>query len=202
MILRRAMTLLMVSVAGCGSVQEGPSGARAPVESTYTEGEQLLAQPPAGWLRAGGTTGAMIRTAQFVPEDESAADWTRRITFEALQDEPLPDPLEFLKLIAAEQERACEGFESYPTFAGYENGYESAVHLLLCDRDRETGHALATMVKTIRGNRFFYVITRAKRGSAGSIPAEQQEVAAWSLYMKSIRLCDTDDPAHACPEAD
>lgn len=169
------------------------------------EGEQLLAQPPAGWVQTSGTNTSILRAAQFVPDGDDAASWTRMIKFEAMTENPLPDPIDFVAFITEGQDTQCGTFESYPTFAGLENGYETAVNLLICHQDRKTKRSEVTMMKTIRGNEHFYVVTRAKRGppiTREDTPAvEEQVVAAWSLYMKSIGVCDTDRQAHPCPMA-
>jgi hypothetical protein len=201
--MRRAATVLLALAGGCSALpQPATTGSQAADDSAAPAGELLLAKPPSGWQRIGGTTGPSIRTAEFVPDDAQIGNWERRITFEAMKEEPLPDPLEFLDLIQAEQKAACAGFAAYPTFAGEENGYPSAVSLLLCEREHDSGMSVATMIKTIRGNEFFYVITRAKRTPAtaeAAVPVDDQEVAAWSLYLKTIRVCDTRDGEHPCP---
>ena len=165
-------------------------------------GEQLLAQPPSGWRQTGATSAAGMRTAEFVPDDEDSENWVRRIRFESLNQQPLPDPLEFTKLLEDDLRQRCDPAEAFGTFAGIENGYATSVNLLICHRDRESGQSEVTMVKTIQGGDHFYVVTRSKRGPAveEDQPAIEQEViAAWSLYMKSIGVCDTDRTGHPCP---
>ena len=164
--------------------------------------EQLLAQPPQGWVQTSAASTRALNAAQFLPEGEDQTSWTRMIRFEAIAEDPLPDAIEFVDLITAGQDRQCGTFESQPIFAGLENGYETAVTLLVCHKDRDTERSEVTMMKTIRGNDRFYVITRAQRGAAieeSESPVEEQVVAAWSLYMKSISLCDTEREAHPCP---
>jgi hypothetical protein len=185
---------------------------------------------------------AGIRTAQYVAPGEAAGNWTRRITFEALAEQPLPEPLEFLELIYAEQRGACAGFEAFPTFTGIENGYPTAVTLLVCGRNHDSRLPQITMIKVIQGNENFYVITRTGRGEAyvspdadrvpsrrpnrmvvpqdttpdpqaadlsaaetpvaetpGVDPATaEQAVAAWSVYLKSVSLCDPTRIEHPC----
>lgn len=225
---RRGITsaALALCLTGCtdspaAAVPTAPVPA-APVPAASTTpitGERLIAQPPNGWTQVGATNLPTLRTAQFVPEGDSADDWTRRITFESLAEQPLPDPIEFVELLSSDQDLICGTFESFPIFAGEENGYPTAVYLLICHRDRETKRSEITLIKTIQGNDFFYVATRAQRGlpiepaepiesaedSSAEVsvpqelPIEQEIVAAWSIYLKTIQVCDPDKPEHPCP---
>lgn len=171
-------------------------------------GERLIAQPPNGWQQTGATNVGTMRRAEFRPVGEITndpdSDWTRRITFESLRETPLPDPIQFVELMSAGRDRACGTYRAHPTFAGEENGYPTAVYLLVCHQDRQTERSEVTLMKTIQGNEFFYVITRALRGEPipkdGEPDVEQAEIGGWALYLKSITVCDTDRPeAHPCP---
>ena len=150
---------------------------------TVQSSEQLIGQPPAGWRRTGTTNIGNLRRAVYVPEDEPVDDsneaWTRRITFESMQEDPLPDPIDFIELMNSDRDYACGTFHSYPTFSGLENGYPTSVHLLVCHKDRVTERAEVSMIKTIQGNEYFYVITRAWRGApiSGSRMANSRPTA-------------------------
>lgn len=172
-------------------------------------GERLIAQPPQGWQQTGATNIGTLRRAEFMPEDEltagSEADWVRRITFESLNEDPLPDPIEFVELMSVGRDYDCGTYRSHPTFAGEENGYPTAVFLLVCHQDRQTERSEVTLMKTIQGNDYFYVITRSMRGEPiprdGEPDIEQAEIGGWAVYLKSITVCDTSRPdAHPCPE--
>ena len=62
-----------------------------------------------------------------------------------------------------------------------------------------------TLVKTIKGDSHFYVITRARRVSPIDNDAKAPEpevakaVAEWSLYLRAISACNDTDPRHPCP---
>lgn len=191
----------LLALAGCGTPQAPPG--RPQLAEPPEPGEQLIAQPPAGWIQAGSTSTRGMRRAEFVPEDEAPDAWVRRITFESLADKPLPDPIEFVELITSDQQRICGTFEIFPTFAGLENGYPTAVNLLVCHRHRETERSEVTMLKTIQGNDHFYIISRARRGppieSSDEPVLAEEVVAAWSVYLKSVSVCDERSPEHPCP---
>ncbi len=199
-----------MACTACAGAMDAPAAAGTePAAGTAQAGEQLIGQPPAGWRRVGTTDIGNLRRAEFVPEeepvDDSNAAWTRRITFESLQEDPLPDPIAFIELMNSDRVYACGTFHSYPTFSGLENGYPTSVHLLVCHRDRVTERAEVSMIKTIQGNEYFYVITRAWRGAPiprdEAPPLDETEIGGWALFMKSISLCDPSRPeAHPCPD--
>lgn len=174
-------------------------------EPAFIEGEQLLAQPPVGWQQLHKTVTKGIRVAQFIPEQEDAENWAHRISFESLADQPVPDPIDFVALISGDRQRQCPDFESFNTFSGSENGYPTVVQLHTCSRNKNTEKAEASMIKAIRGNDHFYIVTRSQQGAAlskGQSLLTETQVAAWSLYLRTVGVCDTTRPAHACPVQD
>ncbi|MGE0625966.1 MAG: hypothetical protein AB7I04_09660 [Pseudomonadales bacterium] len=208
-----APSWLLLAAALCASAcsgaatapgnEAGPSGLSEAQGERLPEGERLLAQPPAGWQQTGATNLPTLRRAEFVPDDETADDWTHRITFEAMIETPLPDPIEFVDLLAESRQRECGTFERLPTFSGEENGYPTSVDLLVCHHDRKTDTSEVVLMKTIQGNDAFYIITRGERGApipeGGKPSVEDVEVGAWALYLRSVTVCDDARAGHACP---
>ena len=194
-----------VDAAEDSAAEDSAAGAMPAEARTDSGAEQLIGQPPAGWRRIGTTNIGTLRRAEYIPEDESEEAWDRRITFESMQEDPLPDPIEFVELMNSDRDYACGTFRAYPTFSGLENGYPTSVYFLVCHRDRVTERSEVSMIKTIQGNEHFYVITRARRGAP--IPREEApamdeaEVGGWAVFMRSITLCDPSRAdAHPCPE--
>jgi hypothetical protein len=62
-----------------------------------------------------------------------------------------------------------------------------------------------TLIKTIRGDDNFYVITRSHRvppiKSDGDMPMPPELMAEWSTYLRAISVCNDDAPGHPCPTA-
>jgi hypothetical protein len=203
-----ALVVILALCSACAAATEEPAkkdpAASSGAESPATNGEQLIAQPPKGWRRTGTTNIGNLRRAEFVPEDEPEGEWTRRITFESIQEDPLPDPIEFIELMNSDRDYACGTFHAYPTFSGFENGYPTSVYLLVCHRDRDTERSEVSMIKTIQGDEHFYVVTRALRGAPipkdEAPPIEEAEIGGWAVFMKSVSVCDPSRPdAHPCP---
>ncbi|MGD8417212.1 MAG: hypothetical protein PVH91_09160 [Pseudomonadales bacterium] len=205
------LPLLLLLAAGCSAAapaNETASGAAgaADDEGTPPAGEQLIGQPPQGWQRIGGTNLETLKRAEFAPEEEIETDPKRRITFESMVEDPLPDPIEFVTALAGDRNRECGTFRAFTTFAGEENGYPTTVNLLVCHKDRKTGRSEVTLMKAIQGNDAFYVITRGRQGPPipkdGQPEIEETVVGAWAVYLKSITLCDDERPGHPCPTRD
>ncbi|MCB1684937.1 MAG: hypothetical protein R3E82_17745 [Pseudomonadales bacterium] len=198
----QAETPTRSGVASAAASTDEAADPAEPVE--YAPGEQLLAGAPPGWKEAFASEAPGLRMAEFIPEDESIESWTRKITFESSAGAPLPDPIEFVKGISKDQEGTCEGFESFSTFSGFENGYPTSVHLLVCHHSRIIDRSQVTMLKAIQGNERFFVITRALRGppmEEGTRVISADDIAAWSLYLRSITLCDPGRAGHPCEKS-
>ncbi len=210
-----ALLLPLLFVAGACSAASGASSVDSPAEAAVaandaapapstTVGERLLGQPPQGWRQTGATNTPALRRASYVPEEEAeASDWIRQIVFEAMVLDPLPDPIEFVDILSTDRHRDCGTFEQLPTFAGEENGYPTAVFLLVCHKDRQSDSSEVTLMKTIRGNDAFYLVSRTRRGDPipedGEAPVSEEEIAGWALFLRTIGLCDDGRPEHPCP---
>ena len=193
--------ILMASLAsGCGEATNTASTA----ERSEDSGERLLAAPPEGWKEVFSTDNPGLRMVEFIPEDQNNADWRQKISFESSGGKPLPDPIEFLTGLSADQSGTCdEGFESFTTFSGFENGFPTTVRLLVCRNSAIINQSQVTMLKAIQGKENFYVISRAQRAAPlaeDAEPLSEAEIAGWSLYLKAISLCDG-SAEHPCPDA-
>jgi hypothetical protein len=206
--------LLVVALAGCGSGKPEQSAAEKPAAPPTrpapppdTSPEHLLAEPPPGWLHSFHTEGPGIRMVEYVPPKSNPDEWTEKVSFESFSDPPLPDPIMLLKSIAEDQRKTCEKFSDHETFSGVENDYPTSVRLYICSENPLTRKGQLTLVKTIRGDTHFYVITRARRvppiDTDAKIPEPEvaKAVAEWSLYLRAIKACNDTDERHPCPAA-
>ena len=184
-----------VAQAEDGSLPEGET-----VKEPMT-GEQLLAQPPEGWQQGFATKTPSLRLVEFLPAENSAEDWVEKVTFESLSGDPLPDPIDFVTGIAADQSDTCERFEHFNIQSGLENNYPTSVRLLACSHNELTEKGQVTLIKAIQANDHFYVITRSKRVppiAEGAQPISEAEMATWAAYMRAITVCDTNSAQHPC----
>ncbi len=206
------MTLLLaIALFGCGGGAPEQSGEKQatvaptrPAPPPDTSPERLLAQPPEGWLQNFHTEGPGIRMVEYVPPKTDSNDWTDKLSFESFSAAPLPDPIQLLKSIADDQRKTCRKFSDHETFSGVENDYPTSVRLFICYANPLTNKGQLTLVKTIRGDSHFFVITRAKRVAAiesDTMPMPPEVMAEWSLYLRAIKVCNDTDPRHPCPAA-
>lgn len=209
---RCATLFIAMALIGCSGDRSGQSAAQNPPATPTraapppdTSPEHLLAQAPAGWRQSFHTEGPGIRMVEYVPPDTEPNEWTDKLSFESFTDAPLPDPIELLKSIADDQRKTCDRFSDHDTFSGVENDYPTSVRLFICHTNPLTKKGQLTLVKTIKGDSHFYVITRARRvppidsDAKAPEPEVAKAVAEWSLYLRAISACNDTDPRHPCP---
>jgi hypothetical protein len=202
----RAALLFTTLLIGCTQLQHQAATPPSPAASTTPQtGEQLLAQPPAGWVQSFQTAAPGTRMVEYVPPGTDPADWTDKVSFESFSGDPLPDPVELATSVANDRRASCDGFASYATYSGSENGYPTAVRLFVCNHVKQTQKGQLTLLKMIRGDSNFYVIMRTRRVEAldndAALPMPREVMAEWSLYLRAIGVCNSDAAAHPCPSA-
>lgn len=188
-----------VLMAGCGSApSDTPEHERIAPDS----GEILIGSAPAGWMEAGGLNRGTLRIAEYANPATLTPDLVDTARFESQATLPLPDPIDFVLGASAELAARCQGFEDHPVFAGYENGYPTAVRLMFCRRHGDPSRGEVRMVKAIQGKEQFYIVSRSRMTAPlepDVVPLDAAEMAAWSEWFGGITLCDTRLPAHPCP---
>jgi hypothetical protein len=217
----------MVMTSGCRdrAAEEAPSGQAAaaataeqpapdassnpiPVEIAVSPrqaepGEQLWAAAPPGWIEGNRLATPSLRRAEFEPPGQPADPKNgprEQLVLESMPMDPSLDTINFIDQLSAELSATCEGFRDAPTFSGYENGYPTTVRLLSCPLRKASETAKVTLIKAIAGNAHFYVLVREKEGPASAgLPANADEIAAWTLHLKRTLVCDTTNAEHPCP---
>jgi hypothetical protein len=197
--------LNMVRVVLCLLILTGCATTSAPVQAEKSE--RLNVEIPMGWTAVVSRTVGDIQVAEYYPPDSTEA-WQQKISVEALSGSDLPDPLVFTEGMAEQQSRVCNRFSVNPIFAGFENGYASAVQMMQCGDNKRTGKDVVTVIKAIRGNDSFYTVTRIWRLDQAPPPLapetinlDQNELASWSQALRSVQVCDPALAEHPCPEA-
>jgi len=198
-----AFAALLAACHRDGAAQSAPSTA-AETPAPDTDTEHLLAAAPDGWRQVFRSNRGDERMVEFVPADSAPGDgWTEKVAFESFGGAPLPDPNELLEGIAKDQKKTCDKFAEHDTFDGNENGYPTSVKMMICYDNPVTSKGQVTLVKSIRGDERFYVITRAARtepiASDKDTPLPPKQMAEWSLYLRAISVCDPKRADHPCP---
>lgn len=202
----RPLLVLLTTIAllGCGdSKQASRDSSSSAANNTPPQGETLLLEPPPGWLRGAERTTEKFRIVDFYPAGNDQQNWYEKLTVESNNIAPLPDPIEFLSSLGDALKEQCKTSDHQPIATAEENGYQTSVRLLICGEDKETGRVQVSLVKAILGNDHFYTISHTKRSDPlanQQTPISKKEMASWSLYMRSVKLCDSANTKHPCPQ--
>ena len=202
--------LCWFALIGCSASDEAESkdSIASPPETQTTaatkmEGETLLLQPPPAWLRGQERISPKFRIVDFYPASNDRENWYEKLTVESNNLAPLPDPIEFVEALGEAQKEECTASEHQNIVTAEENGYQTSVRLLICGEDKKTGRVRVSLVKAILGNESFYTISHTKRSdplATKQAPISKKEIGQWSLYLRSVKLCDTNNPDHPCPQ--
>jgi hypothetical protein len=164
------------------------------------EGEKLVIGFPEGWvLVLRDQTEELLRT-EFMPKGQTAETWAEKFTvqvFNGLGDEPMP----FLERALADHQKQCLETRAEPPQATTVNGYDSAVLLVACARERGTNKGTLTLIQAIGGEDSFYVLQRAWRGApypVDKMPIPRELFSQWVGHLNSASVCDPRDPKHPC----
>lgn len=178
--------------------------------SSLAAKEKLLVEIPEQWLKVVERQVGQLSVSEYVPAD-TTDQWQEKVVLEALAGDELPDPLDYVDGLVNQQRQVCDQLGADAVFAGFENGYPTAVELMQCRRNHNTGRPLVTMVKIIKGNDALYTVSRFWRlpevpaAAADTDPRQlvdiqESQIAAWSNRLRSIKLCDATLDAHPCDQ--
>ena len=165
--------------------------------------ERLLVPQIAGWKVVAGHADSGGEFTELVPEKETADEWTRRISVEAFRGVARTVP-ELLDIVASRSAEICDAASAEPPRLGKLAQYDAGSRFVGCGRYKADGKGTYTMYYAIRGRDALFVVSRSWRGepfAAGGIPVGQQELGDWIAFMRAIAICDSADPALACPTA-
>lgn len=175
------------------------------VASTAAE-EQLTLPTPDGWQTVSTLATPFVRMSAFaIPGD--GPDGVDKLSFEWFARELAEDadPFSLIEQVSSTIEGNCRDGSDQPVFAGLENGYPTVVRLLLCPElnGAEPPRGELLLLKAVEGRTGFWLVVRGRDLSADPPPDAAQlraTIGAWSNALRTITLCDPDDPAHPCPE--
>jgi hypothetical protein len=190
-IIRTTGLILALTLAACQQVSSDE-----PVT-----GELLQATPPEGWqlayqLNAGGT-----RLSEFIPADEDINSWQTKLSFESHADLADVDPILLLESEALALHDHCKFVRHFNVYSGLENNYPTSSRLVMCGENKQTGRGEVSLYKAIQANDFMYTIRFRKRVPAFAVNQpdfKDQEMASWTVFLKTLQVCDTHNSDHPC----
>lgn len=169
-------------------------------------GEQLYLTPPKDWTVAFhnrlGNTGHQVDFTELVPAGQTVQDWKEMVVVQMLMSKPSHTPQEILEEQLPQVQQSCEAVEAGPIQASTENGYDSALRVVSCSRNKRWGKGEINVYRVIRGRDRTYVLSRSWRGEAFAkdrSPVPPDVLSSWSAYLLQAVLCDSRDAEHPCP---
>jgi hypothetical protein len=178
----------------CATAEERTTTTGPDVLPPEHPGEQLLVEIPEGWVAVNSIQQQELHIAEYLDPTNLTAERVDSVRLEALTGDPLPDPIEFLGGLRDLLRENCKGFVDFPISTGFENGFPSAVRLMLCREQKEPTRGLIRMVKAIQGDQAFYIVSRSRSTppfTAGNEPMSVEDMGYWSAWIGAVRLCAT-----------
>lgn len=155
--------------------------------------ENLLQTLPQGYKVDYQVRQDNMQMVEMVPQNESVQNWTEMVTTQVMLGLKA-SPQAFQKRMQDTWAASCKDSEFTSLRQGEENGYPFAFWMQVCPRNQATGKPEITWFKAIQGNDSFYVVQKAFK----FMPTNEQ-VVAWTQYLKSVQVCDTRIKGRECP---
>jgi hypothetical protein len=157
-------------------------------------GENLVVRVPAGYKIDFEDRQKDAILSEMVPVNESVKDWTEMITVQSFLGTKGVTPEQLKSRIVARWFAGCAGSQTESVSQGVQNGYPTAVWLLVCPKNSETGKTEMTWFKAIQGNDSLYVVQKAFK-----FRPSQEQIAEWTRYLQTATVCDSRLPDRPCP---
>lgn len=172
------------------------SAGAADTPSAAASTEQLRLPALAGYTQVHQHTDAQgNRIVEYVPDGQTAQDWTDMVTLNDAPNSADARPRDYLGIIEAGWRIACPGAEGHWIHEGEENGRPSAVVMLSCPRNPGTGKPEFTWIKGIQGLQGFHSVQKSFRAEP-----EPEDVVTWVGWLREVALCGNGEAA-ACDGA-
>lgn len=187
--MRSIVLLGLISLFMTGSVQA----------ERKLRGENLLVGLPSGYEVAHHQKTAAGEISEFVPEGETVENWSEMLTIQLL---PPGNEVEgFYERFDSMVKQVCGG-STRVVATEEENGYTVKFFHMYCPSNPQTDTGETTFIKAIEGKDKFYAVQKAWRTEEygpGEVPLTEEDIINWTLFMKSVTVCDTRIKGKKCP---
>lgn len=120
--------------------------------------EQMLLTPPKGYKVVAESTTAKTRTAVMVPQGQSVANWTEKLSTQVLLDQADEGPEAFRARTEKAALAECPGATFEKLKGGTENLYPMAAWIETCPKPKDGSGPLQIWTKAVQGRENFYVL--------------------------------------------
>jgi hypothetical protein len=131
---------------------------------------------------------------EYVTGGETVENWTELVTVQVFSGMKGVTPDAFRERMDVLWAKACPGGTSQPIASAAEHGYRTAMWMMNCPTNPQTGKQEITWFKALAGNDSFYVVQKAFK-----FQPSQEQVAPWVAWLGRVSLCDTRLPGRTCP---
>ena len=127
------------------------------------KGEFYLAALPPGWGKRAEAADALGHHGDWLPEGQSLADWTDRMTLQVVPQLAGEPPRDFLDRMANLRAETCEAMFATEVESAPVNGFPAGFRIIACTRDKRTGTGEVRLLRVVTGESALYVIQRTFR---------------------------------------
>ncbi|HEY3646199.1 MAG TPA: hypothetical protein VGM16_12745 [Gammaproteobacteria bacterium] len=147
---------------------------------------------PPGWITADEKYEDDGDIIEYVPQGQTAENWSEMLTFQTFKKAANADPAGYLSNMAALAKLHCASSNLLLKDSVKDtNGLRTEIGLLGCAKDSKTGEDETTLFKVISGHQALYVGQMAKRSDPAA-PANQPsdaEIQDWETLLDSFKIC-------------
>ncbi len=170
------------------------AGHPALAQTTFS-GENLLLRLPAGFVEGyqasqGGTT-----LSEYVPEGETADNWTQMLTIHIFRDADNADPVGYLGQLGSALSDACAGSGGQLLGQDPVDGLPAAAAFYVCPgAEPDAPPREVFLTQAIGGRDALYVVQ-----FSWHYQPTQDELGQWMGYLQEAGVCDTRREEMPCP---
>ncbi len=189
------LTILLATVPGAVAQDQGaPQGG--------PRGERFYIALPVGWVEAARTTQKGADVLAYVPQGQSASDWTDMLTVQIFGGMAALPAQTYYDRARGNVAKTCDGPRAGVLQSGLSNGYPSAFWVLGCGRNRGTGLGETSFFRIIQGDSALYMAQRTWRTKTytdGGPPVADAAAQQAIEVLRSFGVCNPLADGHACP---
>jgi len=174
-----AVAAVLLAAAPAGAQTSNHSGDTLVMQGGG--GEVYIAGLPPGWQLGYQETTEIGHHLEWVPNGQPAKDWRDMIAYQLFPKLIDLPPDQFLAKMADHYADSCEQVLATDIEGAPANGYQGALRVLACTKNKVTGLGEVTLFRAVMGEEAFYVVQRAWRMepfSAETIPVTGEQLDA------------------------
>jgi hypothetical protein len=157
--------------------------------------EQMLLTPPKGFKVVAETGSDKAKTTVLVPQGQSVANWTEKLSTQVLFKQADESPEAFRARAEKAALAECPGASFEKLKGGTENLYPVAAWIETCPKPKDGAGPLQTWTKAVQGRENFYVLQKAHR-----FTPDAKQLKALTRLFDASRVCDTRVPGQRCQQ--